>query len=72
MKKEQIIKALKCCANNCCKNCPIWVPDATCVGKLIKNALSIILEQDKRIAKLTENNESLKATRCRRHKNVYR
>lgn len=50
--KEQIINALECCTNDCCRSCPIRQPDATCVGKLMKNALALINE-------LTEENEKL-------------
>ncbi len=56
MEKEQIVKALECCyLVGDCKECP-YIPDgdSVCEARTLgKEALSLILEQDKQIEELT-------------------
>lgn len=57
MEKEQIIKALECCANykkfGDCNNCPAREGCANEASFLKKEALSLVVAQDKRIEELT-------------------
>lgn len=60
MEKEQIVNALELCSNDECSGCecPYYSLNTTgCIEDLHKDALSIILEQDKRIEELTEENK---------------
>ena len=57
MEREQIVKALECCINCDCRNCPSNQPEAICVSKLMKNALALIKE-------LTEENEKIRESEC--------
>lgn len=54
MEKEQIVKALECCAENVyCDECPNE-DEKRCVGKTMRDALFLIREQDKRIEELLD------------------
>lgn len=59
MEKEQIVKALECCAATsaeACRECPVdqsIKDDCRCCSFLAGNALGIIREQEKRIAEFS-------------------
>ena len=64
MTKDEIKKALECCSNpsiNFCKNCPYANNgNFSCVGgKMCKDALNLITEQEQEIEKLKAENEEL-------------
>lgn len=59
MEREQIVKALECCTDDNCRNCPIKQPNATCVGKLMKNSIALIKE-------LADENERVRAATVRK------
>ena len=52
MTKEQIVKALECCGNKACEDCPMEEMDR-CVTILLKNTIAFTRE-------LLEENEKLK------------
>ena len=59
MEKEQIVKALECCANgsyDACAQCPLHDSPSSlseeCMEVLMEQALSLIREQEKRIEQL--------------------
>ena len=54
MEREQIIKALECCSDGRCKNCPNF-KITPCQIPLMRDALALIKE-------LTEENEGLEAS----------
>ena len=57
LNREQIIKALKCCAyDDACSSCPLQENYTNCVTIMKRDALSLIRE-------LTEENEKLRAER---------
>lgn len=80
MEKEQIIKALECCANgsyDACAQCPLHDGSSSlieeCMEGLIEQALSRIREQEKRIeeletscTELTQNLHACKADTVRK------
>lgn len=74
MEREQIIKALECCANNYgCKECPLYDRSEfggteKCMSKLIRFSLALInefiednKEKDKTISKLVEIVDGIQA-----------
>lgn len=65
MEKEQIVKALECCANyrnfGDCDKCPAREGCDTENNFLEKEAISLIREQDKRIEELTLENVGFEA-----------
>lgn len=62
MEKEHIVKALECCAEGVtCDGCPNECgADPRCVRKTVRDALSLVREQEKRIEELEAENEKLK------------
>lgn len=64
MTKDEIKKALECCSNpsiNSCKNCPYNNNGefSCCDGEMYKDALNLIIEQEKEIDALKAENEEL-------------
>ena len=68
MTKEDIIKALTCCSNpsiSYCKDCPYanYGEFDCCNGKMCKDALSLINEQETEIEQLKAENEKMRKER---------
>ena len=42
MNINEVKKALKCCINEDCDNCPIYTPDETCIHLLLRASLNTI------------------------------
>ena len=60
MERDLIIKALECCVTDSCFSCPyddVGVY-SQCVPALLKDALSLINSQERRIKELTEENKA--------------
>ena len=65
MTKEDIIKALTCCSNpsiSYCKDCPYanYGEFDCCNGKMCKDALDLIIEQEREIERLKDKCEELR------------
>lgn len=68
MTKEDIIKALTCCSNpsiSYCKGCPYanYGEFDCCNGKMCKDALDLIIEQEREIERLKAENEKMRKER---------
>lgn len=62
MNKDEIKKALECCSNpsiNSCKDCPYANNGkfSCCDGEMCKDALNLIIEQEKKIERLKDENK---------------
>jgi hypothetical protein len=62
MKKEYIKKALACCIEKQCKDCPLRIEGRTCDIRLLTELLVFINCQEAKIDKLEKYNKNLLAT----------
>lgn len=58
MTKDEIKKSLECCLETACRNCS-YLGSPRCFDTLCKDALNIIIEQEKEIDALKAENEEL-------------
>lgn len=58
MTKDEIKKALRCCKEQACCDCPHWC-EAGCRYQTLSDALELIAEQEKEIERLKAENEQL-------------
>ena len=59
MKDKDIIKALECCSEKICKQCPAYtVEDIECSEKTIKKALELITREQAEIERLQSINQA--------------
>ena len=59
LNREQVIKALECCAKGCCGDCPRSPFSLGCCRKTMLDALSLIKELTEENKKLTEHNAQI-------------
>lgn len=71
MTKEEIVAALRCCAEiDKCNDCPIGFDDADCIEKASSAAADLIENQQRHIEALMKANDSLKDAIARRDKQI--
>ena len=58
MTKDEIKKSLECCLETDCRNCS-YLGNPRCIDTICKDALNLIIEQEKEIDALKAENEEL-------------
>lgn len=58
--REEIVAALRCCANNNCDGCPLCSDDSSCIEKMAGQAADLIENQQREIDALRQANEGLR------------
>ena len=59
LKPEELVKALRCCAEGECSGCPMYADKQRCQENLLDKAAGAIERDQKEIAALREENERL-------------
>lgn len=71
MTRDEIVTALRCCAEiDKCNNCPIGLDDPDCIEKMAGPAADLIENQQRHIDALMKANDSLKDAIARRDKQI--
>ena len=72
MTKDEIVTALRCCANNNCDGCPLCSDDSSCIEKMAGYAADLIENQQRHIEALMQANAGLRDTVLRRDAEIER
>lgn len=71
MTRDEIVTALRCCAEKAgCNECPIGLDDPDCIEKMTRPAADLIENQQRHIEALMKANDSLKDAIARRDKQI--
>ena len=71
MTRDEIVTALRCCAETAgCNECPIGLDDPDCIEKMAGLAADLIENQQRHIEALMKANDSLKDAIARRDKQI--